>query len=99
MNNSSKDAVVNRATVTFHTSLEVKARLDRLATITDRSKSYLTNEAVERYLTEEEAFVKDVELGIAEADQGQLIAHEEVTKYFRSLSTDKPLPMPTPRSV
>lgn len=94
MNNSSKDTVVNRATVTFHTSPEVKARLDRLATITDRSKSYLTNEAVERYLTEEEAFVKDVEEGLAEAERGELIDHEVVVKYIASLTTDKPLPFP-----
>jgi len=99
MNNSSKDAVVNRATVTFHTSPEVKARLNRLATITDRSKSYLTNEAVERYLAEEEDFIRDVEAGIAEADAGFLIEHEDAERYLRSLGTDKPLGMPTPRRV
>jgi RHH-type transcriptional regulator, rel operon repressor / antitoxin RelB len=71
----------NRAAVTFHTSPEVKARLDRLATLTRRSKSFLTNEAVERYLAEEENFVAAVEEGLAEAKAGS------------SSTTTKPLPI------
>ena len=86
--------MTNRATVTFHTSPEVKARLDVLATRTRRSKSFLTNEAVERYLAEEEDFIADVEAGIAEANAGQLVAHEDAATYLRSLGTDEPLPMP-----
>lgn len=91
--------MANRATVTFHTSPEVKARLDVLAGRTRRSKSFLTNEAVERYLAEEEDFIRDVEAGIAEADAGQLIDHEDAATYLLSLGTDKSLPMPTPRRV
>lgn len=87
----------NRATVTFHTSLEVKARLEVLAERTRRSKSFLTNEVVERYLAEEEGFVRDVEGAIAEADSGLLIDHEDAAGYLRSLCTDKPLEMPSAR--
>ena len=94
MNNSNKNSVINRATVTFHTSPEVKKRLDRLANITNRSKSYLTNEAVERYLAEEEAFIQDVEEGIREADRGELIDHDDVVKYIKSLTTNKPSTFP-----
>lgn len=88
MNNNTNDSAVNRATVTFHTSPEVKARLDRLATITDRSKSYLTNAAVERYLAEEEAFVASVEAGLLEANRGELLDHAAVANYLTSLTTD-----------
>lgn len=87
---------MNRATVTFHTSPEIKARLDRLAGATRRSKSFLTNEAVERYLAEEEAFLADVMTGIAEADAGQIVAHEDAARYLRALGTDTPLVMPVP---
>jgi len=86
----------NRATVTFHTSPEVKARLDALASRTRRSKSFLTNEAVGRYLAEEEDFIRDVDAGIAEANAGQLINHEDAATYLRSLGTSNPLPIPTP---
>lgn len=88
------DIMTERATVTFHTSPETKARLDKLATITRRSKSFLTNEAVERYLAAEEAFIAAVEEGIAEADSGSLIPHVEASAYLRSLGTDKPLAKP-----
>ena len=86
-----------RATVTFHTSPDTKARLDKLAAFTRRSKSYLTNEAVERYLADEESFVTAVEEGLAQADAGQLIEHEAATRYLRSLGTNKPLPVPKPK--
>ena len=89
--------MTDRATVTFHTSPEIKERLDRLANVTRRSKSFLTNEAVERYLSEEEDFIRDVEAGIAEADTGEFIEHEAAATYLRSLGTEAPLPMPIPR--
>lgn len=91
--------MTNRATVTFHTSPEVKARLERLAGQTRRSKSFLTNEAVERYLAEEEDFIRDVEAGIVEANAGQLIEQGDAAAYLRSLGTDTPLPMPAPRRI
>lgn len=96
---SEASAMTNRATVTFHTSPEVKARLERLAGQTRRSKSFLTNEAVERYLAEEEDFIRDVEAGIAEANAGQLIEQGDAAAYLRSLGTDTPLPMPDPRRI
>ena len=88
--------MTNRATVTFHTSPEVKARLDALASRTRRSMSFLTNEAVERYLAEEEDFIRDVEAGIAEADAGDLIDHADATTFLRSLGTDVTLAFPKP---
>ena len=91
--------MTNRATVTFHTSPETKARLDRLAHETRRSKSFLTNVAVARYLAEEEDFVADVRAGLAEADRGELVDHDEVVRYFDSLDTDAPLPMPVPQPI
>ena len=90
--------MANRATVTFHTSPEVKARLELLAGRTQRSKSFLTNEAVERYLSEEEDFLQDVETAIAEADAVQLVDHADAATYLRALGTGKPLPIPVPRS-
>jgi predicted transcriptional regulator len=86
----------DRATVTFHTSPEVKSRLERLAMHTRRSRSFLANEAVERYLSEEEDFVRSVELGLAQADAGDLISHDDAVTYLRSLGTNAPLAMPEP---
>lgn len=90
------DPMADRATVTFHTSPEVKDRLERLAVHTRRSRSFLANEAVERYLADEEDFVRGVELGLAQADAGELISHGDAVAYLRSFGTDAPLAMPEP---
>lgn len=78
----------NRATVTFHTSPETKARLDRLANITRRSKSFLTNEAVERYLQAEEIFVNNILQGIKDAEEGKVFTTDEVRAKLHA-SIDK----------
>lgn len=62
----------DRATVTFHTSPKNKARLEKLAAATKRSKSYLSNEALERYLAEEEDFILSVERGLTDAEAGRV---------------------------
>lgn len=87
-----------RATVTFHTTPEIKARLDRLAAATQRSKSFLTNAAVERYLADEEAFIAAVEEGLAQAEAGQVVDHGQVVDFVRSLSSGAPLPRPEPKT-
>lgn len=100
MNNMNpKTITANRATVTFHTSPEVKARLELLANRTRRSKSFLTNEAVERYLANEEDFIQDVEAGIADASSGNLVEHTDAKSYLLSLGTNSPLPKPKPHQI
>ena len=90
--------MAERATVTFHTSPAVKARLEKLARLTRRSRSYLTNEAVERYLQEEEAFILAVEEGLAQADAGLTVPQEDVAAWAESLGTHKPRPRPEPKA-
>lgn len=75
--------MTNRATVTFHTTPEIKERLDKLAEVTRRSKSFLTNEAVERYLAAEEEFVGKIMLGIADADAGRTYTTEEAVESLK----------------
>lgn len=86
-----------RATVTFHTSPEVKARLDRLAGLTQRSRSWITNAAVERYLAEEEAFVAAVEEGLMQAEAGAVVQHAAAAAWLRGLIDGTPGEMPEPR--
>jgi len=76
--------MADRATVTFHTSSENKSRLERLAKATKRSKSYLSNEALERYLETEEEFVDAVLQGIEQADAGNVHTSAEVKDHLHS---------------
>jgi predicted transcriptional regulator len=77
MNIMMDNQMANRATVTFHTTPEIKERLDRLATVTRRSKSFLTNAAVEQYLAAEEDFVSRIARGIDDAEGGRSYSTQE----------------------
>lgn len=61
-----------RATITFHTTLENKERLERLAVATRRSRSFLSNEALLKYLEAEEDFIASVERGHADMQAGRI---------------------------
>ncbi len=70
--------LAERAVISIHTTPETSRRLAELAAVTRRSKSFLANEAIERYLAEEEAFVASVKRGIADADAGRTHTTDEV---------------------
>jgi len=57
---------------------DLDTRLARLAELTDRSKSWHVERALEAYLEHELAFVEAVAEGVADLDAGRTIPHEEV---------------------
>ncbi len=76
----SEDTLTNRNVVSVHTRPDVAERLDALALVTRRSKSFLANEAIERYLAEEESFVASVNQGISDANAGRFFATAQARK-------------------
>ncbi len=62
---------------------EKLARLDRLAAAIDRSRSWVINQAIEQYLDHEEWFTDAVQEGIAAADRGELVPHDEAVAAAR----------------
>jgi predicted transcriptional regulator len=76
-----------RSVISVHTKPETSQRLDRLAGLTKRSKSFLANEAIERYLNEEEAFVASVQRGQADVAAGRgvetAVARERVLNAIK----------------
>ena len=59
-------------------------RLDKLADITKRSRGWLINEAVDRYLSYEEWYIKAVEAGREDVAAGRVIPHEEIKKEWEA---------------
>jgi RHH-type transcriptional regulator, rel operon repressor / antitoxin RelB len=55
-------------------------RLDRLSQATDRSKSFLAAQAIEDFLDLQEWQVAAIQKGIAEAERGDVVTHEEALK-------------------
>lgn len=58
------------AVLTLRVSEEMKAKLDNLAQATHRSKSYLAEEAIARYIDLEAWQVGEIEKAIGEAERG-----------------------------
>jgi predicted transcriptional regulator len=58
-------------------------RIDRLASELGRSRAWVLNQATDRFLEYEEWFVQQVRDGIADADAGNTIPHDQVMAEMR----------------
>lgn len=56
--------------------------MSRLAAEQGRDTQALVKEAVERFVNYDEWFLGEVEKGLAEADRGEFVDHEEVRKLI-----------------
>ncbi|MBW2368323.1 MAG: ribbon-helix-helix protein, CopG family [Deltaproteobacteria bacterium] len=58
-------------------------RVDGIAKTLNRSRSWVINQAVDRFLSYEEWFVNEVTDGMAEVARGEIAAHDETVEKFR----------------
>lgn len=61
-------------------------KLDKLADATQRSRSFLLNEAVKDYLSLNEWQVQEIQKGLKEADAGDFATDEEVERTIKRLT-------------
>ena len=59
---------------------DLQAKLTRLAAEQGRDTKTLVQEAVERLVNYDEWFIREVEKGLAAADRGEFVEHEEIGK-------------------
>jgi predicted transcriptional regulator len=64
-------------TMTIRVPAELKEKLDRLASGTRRSRSYLAAEAVTSYVERELTIIEGIQRGLADVEAGRVIPHEE----------------------
>ncbi len=76
-------------TISFRIAPEKVAQLDLIAKTVDRDRSYLLNEAVENYLSEQQRFAAMVEEGLEASRNGELIDDEDVGRMIDSWIRDK----------
>lgn len=69
-------------TMTVRLPESIKARLDRLASATDRSKSWLASDAITSYVEAHEWQIAEIEQGLREADAGDFASTDEVAAVF-----------------
>ena len=60
-------------------------QLDHLADSLDRSRNYLVNQALKEYLKHHAWQIEKITQGIAAADRGELVDHDEVMKEMENL--------------
>ncbi len=58
------------------------ARVDSMAKNINRSRTWLINKAVERFLSYEEWFIQEVRAGLDEAANSEMATPEDVVKSF-----------------
>jgi RHH-type rel operon transcriptional repressor/antitoxin RelB len=71
------------AVITLRVKSKTKAKLDKLAEATRRSKSFLAAEAIERYLEVEAWQIKEIKQGLKEADAGDFVSDEEFARIIK----------------
>ena len=65
-------------TMTIRVSPETKEKLERIATNTKRSKSFLAAEAVSAYVDHELQIIEGINRGLADVEAGRVVPHEQV---------------------
>lgn len=69
-------------TMTIRLEPELKSRLDKLASVTHRSKSFLASEAVREFIEINEWQIQELKAATREADEGDFATAEEESAVF-----------------
>jgi predicted transcriptional regulator len=67
----------------------MQAKLARLAAEQGRNTEALVHEAIARFVDYDEWFIREVEKGLASADRGKLLSHEDVGARLEKLIAEK----------
>jgi predicted transcriptional regulator len=74
---------------TVRTESDIVHQLDHLADSLDRSRNYLVNQALKEYLEHHAWQIEKIAQGIAAADRGELVAHDNVMLEMEELIARK----------
>jgi len=83
--------------VTAHVPLQLAEKVDKLAARLDRSRGWIVKQALAAWIEQEEEHSRLTREALLDVDAGRVIDQQAVQEWADSLSTDKPLPVPTPR--
>lgn len=69
--------------ITLTIKRDLSKRLENVAKVTKQSKSSLANQAIDEFLTVQEWHIQAIKEGIAAADKGDIVNHEEALAEFK----------------
>lgn len=74
---------------------QLNEQVTAIAEALDRPKSWIVEQALKDYVAVQQWQLAAIDEGIAAADAGNLVDHEDVVAWVRSWGTPDELPMPT----
>lgn len=74
---------------TVRTEPDIVHKLDQMAGSLDRSRNYLVNQALKEYLQHHAWQIEKVTQGIAAADRGELVDHDDMMRELEELIEEK----------
>lgn len=81
-------------TLTVRLPVTTKRRMERLAKASQRSKAFLTLEAIENYLDLQEWQLAAVKEGLRALEAGDTIPHAQVKDWLKTWGSDHETPPP-----
>jgi len=82
--------------VTAHLPEDLARRLDEYAQRQERSKGWIVKQALSDWISQEDEWDRMTREGLVDVDAGEIIEHDRVEAWAKSLGTDAPLPVPKP---
>ena len=73
----------------MHLNPDMQNKLARLAAKQGRNTEAMVQEAIARFVDYDEWFIREVEKGLASADRGELLTHEDVGARLEKLIAEK----------
>jgi len=77
-------------TIAARVDADLDGEIERLASVTGRSKSWLVNEALRSYIASEQQFLAAVEEGKQALRDGKLLDHAMVAAAFERIISPNP---------
>ncbi len=72
-----------------HLNLEIQTKLSRIAAARGSDPEMLAREVIERFVDYDDWFIREVEKGLAAADRGEFLTHEEVATRIEKRLAEK----------
>ena len=70
-------------TMTIRLEKDIKNRLDHLAQLSNRTKSFLAADAIVKYIELNEWQMHEIEMAINEADKGEFSSKEQLNSFYK----------------
>lgn len=83
------EAVAQSVSVTFETSPDLEAKLDRLARSTHRSPSWHVEQALQAYLEAQAWQSEEIRQGLGDVAADRVVGHERVADWLGQWGTDR----------